>query len=93
MSRVTVDRATGALRIGGAKAFPLGLSNPPPLGSKAPNGVEGPAGGEVLFEYTQEPPPPPIGAGRQVFRSIAAGGGGFRDWLGPHDPRVYRFSL
>ncbi len=41
MSRVTVDRATGALRIGGAKAFPLGLSNPPPLGAKAPNGVDG----------------------------------------------------
>ena len=41
MSRVTVDRATGSLRVGGAKAFPLGLSNPPPLGAKAPNGVDG----------------------------------------------------
>jgi hypothetical protein len=51
------------------------------------------AGGQVLFEYTQDPPPPPIGAGRQVFRSVAAAGGGFRDWLGPHDARVYRFSL
>ena len=38
MSRVTIDRATGALRVGGAKTFPLGLSNPPPLGGKAPNG-------------------------------------------------------
>jgi hypothetical protein len=34
-----------------------------------------------------------IGAGRQAFRSLAAAGGGFRDWLGPHDARVYRFSL
>ena len=50
-------------------------------------------GGQVLFEYAQEPPPPPIGAGRQVFRSVSAGGGGFRDWLGPHDARVYRFAL
>lgn len=50
-------------------------------------------GGQVLFEYVQEPPPPPIGAGRQVFRSVSAGGGGFRDWLGPHDARVYRFAL
>ena len=41
MSRVTVDKATGALRVAGAKAFPLGLSNPPPLGGKAPNGVDG----------------------------------------------------
>ena len=50
-------------------------------------------GGQVLFEYVQEPPPPPIGAGRQVFRSVSAAAGGFRDWLGPHDARVYRFSL
>jgi hypothetical protein len=41
VSRVTVDRATGTLRVAGAKSFPLGLSNPPPLGSKAPNGVDG----------------------------------------------------
>ena len=47
----------------------------------------------MLFEYVQEPPPPPIGAGRQAFRSVSAGGGGFRDWLGPHDARVYRFAL
>jgi hypothetical protein len=46
-----------------------------------------------LFEYVQEPPPPPIGAGRQVFRSIAVAKGGFRDWLGPQDARVYRFGL
>lgn len=50
-------------------------------------------GGQVLFEYAQEPPPPPIGAGRQVFRSVSVAAGAFRDWLGPHDARVYRFSL
>ena len=41
MSRVTIDRATGSLRIGGAKVFPLGLSNPPPLGGKTPAGKDG----------------------------------------------------
>ena len=51
------------------------------------------SGGQVLFEYAQEPPPPPIGAGRQAFRSVSVAAGGFRDWLGPHDARVFRFSL
>lgn len=51
------------------------------------------AGGQVLFEYVQEPPPPPIGAGRQTFRSVTVTEGGFRDWLGPHDVHVYRFAL
>ncbi|HUQ22552.1 MAG TPA: hypothetical protein VM049_06000 [Gaiellaceae bacterium] len=50
-------------------------------------------GGQVLFEYVQEPLPPPIGAGRQVFRSVAVADGGFRDWFGPHDVHVYRFGL
>ncbi len=50
-------------------------------------------GGQVLFEYHQAPPPPPIGAGRQQFRSVGVADGGFRDWLGPHDARVYRFAL
>jgi hypothetical protein len=51
------------------------------------------AGGQVLFEYVQEPLPPPIGVGRQVFRSVSVAGGGFRDWFGPHDVHVYRFGL
>ena len=51
------------------------------------------AGGQVLFEYVQEPPPPPIGAGRQVFRSVSVANGGFRDWFGPHDVHIYRFGL
>ena len=49
--------------------------------------------GQVLFEYIQDPLPPPIGAGRQVFRSVGVTNGGFRDWFGPHDVHVYRFSL
>jgi hypothetical protein len=49
--------------------------------------------GEVLHEYVQEPPAPPIGAGEQVFRTIAAANAGFKDWFGPHDARVYRFRL
>ena len=48
---------------------------------------------EVLHEYVQEPPPPPIGAGQQIFRRIPAANASFKDWLGPHDARVYRFRL
>jgi hypothetical protein len=40
------------------------------------------AGGQALFEYV-----------RGEFRSVTVGGGAFRDWLGPHDARVYRFKL
>lgn len=50
------------------------------------------SGGQVLFEYVQDPPPPPIGAGKQVFRSVAVANAGFRDWFGPHDVHVYRFA-
>lgn len=51
------------------------------------------ADGQVLFEYTQDPLPPPIGAGRQVFRTVGVANGVFRDWFGPHDAHVYRFGL
>jgi len=51
------------------------------------------ANGQVLFEYTQDPLPPPIGAGQQVFRSVGVASGAFRDWFGPHDAHVYRFGL
>jgi hypothetical protein len=47
-------------------------------------------GGEVLFEYVQEPLPPPI-TGHQVRRPITVSGGSFRDWFVAHDARVYRF--
>ena len=46
---------------------------------------------EVLGEWVQKPPPPPIGAGSQVPRTLAVSGGAFKDWLAPHDARVYRF--
>lgn len=35
---VAVDAATGSLVVNGQKFFPLGLSDPPPLGSAAPGG-------------------------------------------------------
>jgi hypothetical protein len=38
MARVTIDRTTGALVIDGRQAFPIVLSNPPPLGKRAPTG-------------------------------------------------------
>ena len=40
MSHVTLD-ATVVLRVAGKKVFPLGLSNPPPLGKLAPSGKQG----------------------------------------------------
>ena len=49
--------------------------------------------GEVLSEHVQHPLPPPIVAGHQVLRTVAVSGGGFRDWFGPYDARVYRFEL
>lgn len=48
-------------------------------------------GGEVLFEYVQEPLPPPVDPSHQTFRTVSASGGGFRDWFAQHDARVYRF--
>jgi hypothetical protein len=50
-------------------------------------------GGQVLFEYVQEPVPPPIQPNRQAFRSVGVSSGTFRDWFGPHDAHVYRFAL
>ena len=38
MTRVTGDAATGNLVFAGRRVFPIGLSDPPPLGSKAPSG-------------------------------------------------------
>jgi hypothetical protein len=40
MSHVTLD-GTGVLSVAGKKLFPLGLSNPPPLGKQAPSGKQG----------------------------------------------------
>ena len=49
--------------------------------------------GQVLFEYAQDPLPPPIQPGNQQFRYVQASGGSFKDWFGPHDVHVYRFNL
>jgi hypothetical protein len=43
---------------------------------------DGAGAGEVLFEYDNG-----------SFRDVTAKGGAFRDWLGPHDARVYRFKI
>jgi hypothetical protein len=50
-------------------------------------------GGQVLFEYEQEPLPPPVDAQHQIFRTIRASNGSFRDWFGQHDAHIYRFQL
>jgi hypothetical protein len=49
--------------------------------------------GEVLFEYVQSPPPPPMQPTKQILRPISVTNGGFSDVLGPHDVHVYRFAL
>jgi hypothetical protein len=49
-------------------------------------------GGEVLFEYVQEPLPPPVDPSKQTFRTVGAANGGFRDWFAQHDVHVYRFQ-
>lgn len=51
------------------------------------------AGGDVLFEYVQKPPPPPVQPGHQVFRQVPVAAGTFSDWFAPHDAHVYRFKL
>jgi hypothetical protein len=49
------------------------------------------AGGEVLFEYVQEPLPPPLEPDNQTFRTVRVTNNSFRDWFAQHDARVYRF--
>ena len=48
-------------------------------------------GGEVLFEYVQDPLPPPIEPDHQTFRTVSVANGRFRDWMAQHDVRIYRF--
>jgi len=54
-------------------------------------------GGQVLFEYTQDPLPDPhhtpAGPVQQVFRGVTVDGGSFHDWFAPHDVHVYRFQV
>jgi hypothetical protein len=49
--------------------------------------------GEVMFEYVQRPLSPPVDPTKQAFRLVTVANGGFQDWFGPHDARVYRFTL
>jgi hypothetical protein len=49
--------------------------------------------GQVLFEYIQDPLPPPIQPDKQQFRFVTVRNGSFKDWFGPHDVHVYRFNL
>jgi hypothetical protein len=49
--------------------------------------------GQVMFEYVQDPLPPPLQPDKQQFRSVQVSGGSFKDWFGPHDVHVYRFNL
>jgi hypothetical protein len=51
------------------------------------------SGGRVLFEYVQEPPPPPIQPGHQAYWPVDVSAGSFADWFAPHDVHVYRFDL
>src|SRR2546428_12538784 len=41
VSVVTIEQATGCLLIDGRPVFPIGLSEPPPLGGKTPEGNDG----------------------------------------------------
>ncbi len=49
--------------------------------------------GQVMFEYAQDPLPPPIQPDKQQFRSVQVQNGSFNDWFAPHDVHVYRFNL
>jgi hypothetical protein len=49
--------------------------------------------GQVMFEYAQDPLPPPIQPDKQQFRFVQVANGSFKDWFGPHDVHVYRFNL
>ena len=75
-----------AVRRGGATSL-VSFSGLPPKRNGRPI-----AGGQVLFEYVQEPLPPPVDPNQQTFRTVRVANGGFRDWFGPHDARIYRFQ-
>jgi hypothetical protein len=49
--------------------------------------------GQVMFEYIQDPLPPPLQPDKQQFRFVTVRNGSFKDWFGPHDVHVYRFNL
>lgn len=75
-----------AVRRGSATSR-VGFSGLPPKRNGRPI-----TGGQVLFEYVQDPLPPPVEPGHQTFRTVGVANGRFRDWLAQHDVRVYRFQ-
>jgi hypothetical protein len=80
----------GAATTGGGPTTQVTFSGLPRKGDGSPI-----TDGQVLFEYVQDPLPPPLRTGdeeHQVFRSVGVANGGFRDWFGPHDVHVYRFA-
>ena len=88
MSVVEIDRATGALVVGGRKLFPIVLSNGPPIGAKAPNGkdalAELSAGGANFLRvgrpiWNLESIDEQIAAEREVLDAAAQHG--FHCWL------------
>jgi hypothetical protein len=76
-----------AVRTGGTTSRVTFSGLPPKQGGAAL------AAGQALFEYAQDPLPPPIQPGNQQFRYVQVASGSFKDWLGPHDVHVYRFNL
>jgi hypothetical protein len=40
VAKSSIEAATGDLLVGGSRVFPLGLSDPPPLGTTAPSGLD-----------------------------------------------------
>jgi hypothetical protein len=47
--------------------------------------------GRLLFDYVQQPLPPPITSGHQTLRPVTVQNGSFQDWFALHDTHVYRF--
>jgi hypothetical protein len=76
-----------AVRRGGTTSR-VTFSGLPPKQGGAPLTV-----GQVMFEYVQDPLPPPIQPDKQQFRYVQVQNGSFKDWFGPHDVHVYRFRL
>ena len=83
MSVVEIDRATGALVVEGRAAFPLILSDGPPLGAKAPDGADAlaelAAGGASFIRtgravWSPESIEQQIAAEREVLDAAAAHG-------------------
>jgi hypothetical protein len=89
--RVTIDPATGTLVVGGRKVFPIGLTKPPPPGSKTPagrNGLEEVAANGVnivrtgIATWSAEFVDAQIAEQKRLHAALAAHGLGCWLWLG-----------